>query len=175
MNNKYILNTDGMEFIGSGKIMYNNFSSKFNIPHLHFLVIQHEKDMYQAVNLELQLFAAGDTFENAIAELVALTTTHIIAVLEDGRGYDELVETALERTMDEYWHEYRQIEFKAAKNKHNIGHNVEQRINNIIKNAISERLKLFIKDFMQRKDAVIEEIVDLLVNCVPDILYQEAA
>ena len=120
MDHGYILNTDGMKFIGAGKIMYNNFSSNFNIPHLHFLVIQYEKDMYQVVNLELQLFAAGDTFENAIAELATLTTTHILSVLADGRGYDELMETALERTMDAYWCEYRKIEFKAAKSKRDI-------------------------------------------------------
>lgn len=175
MDHEYILNTDGMKFIGAGKIMYNNFSSNFNIPHLHFLVIQYEKNMYQAVNLELQLFAAGDSFENAIAELATLTTAHILSVLKDGRGYDELTETALERTMDEYWREYRKIEFKAAKSKRDIGHDVEQRLSNIIKNAISEKLKLFVKDFMQKKGDVIEEIVDLLLGCVPDILYQEAA
>ena len=77
--------------------------------------------------------------------------------------------------MDAYWREYRKIEFKAAKSKRDIGHDVEQRLSNIIKNAISEKLKLFVKDFMQKKGDVIEEIVDLLLGCVPDILYQEAA
>ena len=178
MGDEYILNTDSMKFIGAGKIMYNNFSPDFNIPHLHFLVIQYEKDMYQAVNLELQLFAAGDTFENAIAELATLTTTHILAVLKDGRGYDELIETALEKTMDSYWREYRKIEFNAAKHKRDIGHNVEQRINNIIKDAIkdtiSEKLKIFIKECIQKNADDIEEILNLL-GYVTEILYQAAA
>lgn len=135
----YTLPTDGMKFIGAGKIMYNNFSDDFNIPHLHFLVIEYEKDVYQAVNLQLQLFAASDTKEGSVAELVDLTTRHIISVLTKGRGYDELEETAVESSMDAYWREYRRIEFAAVRHKRDIGHNVEQRINNIIKNTIGEK------------------------------------
>lgn len=176
MIDEYALITDGMKFIGAGKIMYNNFSDDFNIPHLHFLVIEYEKDVYQAVNLELQLFAAGETFENAIAELAALTTTHILSVLDDGRGYDELEETAVESAMDAYWREYRRIEFAAARHKRDIGHNVEQRINNIIKNTILEKLKLYIKDIIQKEADAVEEILDFFIHCgIPDILYQEAA
>lgn len=53
MIDEYILPTDGIKFIGAGKMIYNNVSDDFNIPHLHFVVIQYEKDIYQAVNLEL--------------------------------------------------------------------------------------------------------------------------
>ncbi|MGP1459511.1 MAG: hypothetical protein ACTTKL_09405 [Treponema sp.] len=171
MNNTAILDTTGLCFVGAGKIMYNNFHPDFNMPHLHFLVIRYdEEELYQAVNLELQLFAASDTPENAIAELTALTSTHIITVCNEGRGYEELMETALEKSIDNYWREYRRFEFTAAKNKQDIGHALEQRI----KNRVIEKLKLRVKDVLQTNADKVEELIDLLVG-VPNILYQEAA
>lgn len=49
----------------------------------------------------------------------------MLSVLDDGRGYDELEETAVESAMDAYWREYRRIEFAAARHKRDIGHNKE--------------------------------------------------
>ena len=171
MSDTTILETAGLHFVGAGKIMYNNFHPDFNMPHLHFLVIRYDEEaLYQAVNLELQLFAASNTPENAIAELTALTSTHIITVCNEGRGYEEFMETALEKSMDNYWREYRRFEFTAAKNKQDIGHAVEQRI----KNKVIEKLKLLVKDVLQTNADKVEELIDLLAG-VPNILYQEAA
>jgi len=179
ITNTMILDTDSLNFVGAGKLMYNNFSASFNIPHLHFLVIKHNEKRYEAVNLELQLFATENTPEDAIAELATLTSMHIITVFNQGRGYEELIEIAIQRTMDDYWAEYRKIEFKAAKNKEDIGHDVEQRVNNIIMNMVGEKtkelLKEFVKEHAQFVDEKIEEIFDFVIRSIPDILYQEAA
>lgn len=172
-----LLKTENLNFIGAGKLMYNDFFEDFNIPHLHFLVIEHSKNEYEAVNLELQLFASGKTPKNAIAELAALTTSHIFTVIKKGRGYTELAETAEEITMANYWSEYRKIEFKAAEQKKDIGHNVESRINNVIKEIIGERIKELIKEyfgFIEDKFEELSEFFDYNKG-VPSVLYQEAA
>ena len=173
-----ILKTNNLNFIGAGKIMYNNFSPDFNIPHLHFLVIEHDS-FFEAVNIELQLFAIGESKESVVVELATLTSTHIVTVLSQGRGYDEFVETALEETMNNYWKEYRKIEFEAAKNKKDIGHNTEQRINNLImenfRSMIKERIKEFVLKNAKLIDEKADELTELFFSSIPNVLYQEAA
>lgn len=173
-----ILETNNFNFIGAGKILYNNFSPDFNIPHLHFLVIQHDS-FFEAVNIELQLFAVGDSRENAVAELATLTSAHIVTVLSKGRGYDELMETAMEETMNNYWKEYRKVEFEAARKKKDIGHNLEQRINILItenfRAMIRERIKEFAIKNAKLIDKKADELTELIFASVPNVLYQEAA
>ncbi|TYT78032.1 hypothetical protein [Treponema phagedenis] len=117
MNDGKFLKTEGLTFIGAGKIMYNKLPYDFNIPHLHFLVIKHDQSTYEAVNIEFQLFAMSDTAEKSIAELISLTTSYILTVVTKGRGFTEFMEIAMERSMDNYWAAYRRIEFEAAQKK----------------------------------------------------------
>ena len=117
MSEQHVLSTEGLCFIGIGKIMYNNFTTDFNIPHLHFLTIQYDEDVFQAVNLEFQLFALGESQEKAIANLVKMISSYIIGICQKGQGFEELKTVALLNGMDAYWNKYREIEFKLAKEK----------------------------------------------------------
>lgn len=169
MDNEYILNTDGMKFIGAGKIMYDS-AVDFRIPALHFLVIQYEKDMYQAVNLEFQLFAAGDTPEHAIAELTALTTTHILTVLKEGNGYNELRHTALLDTMNEYWRQYRAMAFMSSEVQ-NIGGSVYKYLLNKQEAKIIELIQTQKAQLADQVIAVLSE----LKKYAFDVFYFQAA
>ncbi|EFW38144.1 hypothetical protein HMPREF9554_01357, partial [Treponema phagedenis F0421] len=62
--------------------------------------------------------------------------------------------------------------------KKDIGHNIEERVNNAIAKIIDEKLIAIIEDFIQKNADLVadmaKEIMDL-VRYVPEILYQEAA
>ena len=137
----HVLSTEEKNFIGAGKIIYDLYSNGYNIPHLHFLVEKLEDDLYEAVNLEFSLFALGNTTETAIASLVELTIEYIDSVFEFGRGFKELQDMATCQVMDNYWAKYREIEFSAASKKQDIGHDIEQRFTNSIRNIITEKLE----------------------------------
>lgn len=175
----HVLSVDGKFFIGAGKIMYDWYSDEYNIPHLHFLVLKLETGLYEAVNLELSLFALGNDEENAVAELVELIMAHIDAVVKYGRGFAELHETAISHLMDNYWAEYRNIEFSAASQKQDIGHDVEQRFSNTIRNIITEKYEAKLIKLAEEKA---EEFLDEIKNSIKrikkysfNILYQKVA
>ena len=173
----HVLSIEGKNFIGAGKIMYNLYSNEYNIPHLHFLVSKLENELYEAVNLEFSLFALGNSTETAIASLVELTIEHIDLVLEKGRGFEEVQEKATLHVMDDYWAKYRDIEFSAASKKQDIGHNMEQRFTNSIKNIITEKLQEeLIRVVEEEVNGIIEEIknsIKRINKCSFNILYQQ--
>ena len=159
--------------------MYDWYSYEYNIPHLHFLVTRLENGLYEAINLEFSLFALGDTVENAVAELIELIIEHINAVVKYGRGFAELHETAISHAMDNYWAKYRDIEFTAASQKKDIGHDFEQHFTNAIRDIVTERYEKEIealaqeqaKEFLNDIKASIQRIRKNSFN----ILYQEVA
>lgn len=176
---RHVLSTDGKNFIGAGKIMYDWYSNDYNIPHLHFLVNKLENGLYEAINLEFSLFALGEDVENAVAELVELTIEHIDIVIKHSRGFTELHETAVSHLMDNYWAEYRHIEFSAASQKQDIEHNVEQRFTNAIYDIITEKYEA---ELIRLAEEKAEEFVDEIKNRFKhirkysfNILYQKVA
>jgi len=106
-----------MEFIYS-KLPY--------IPHFHYLVIK-DGDCFIALNLELQLFASGNSQDEVGKSLFRLIMSHVKAVAERG-DFAQLIETAKSNEMDEYWCKYREMEFIAA----------QKAFNNRKKDAISK-------------------------------------
>lgn len=167
MCDRFVLSTEGKTFIGAGKVMHDCYSDDYNIPHLHFLVSKLENGLYEACNLEFSLFALGDSKATAVAELVELTIKHIDGVLEYGRGFSELQETAIRHTMDNYWAKYREIEFIAASQKQDIGHNVAQQLTNAIRSIMSEKIREEIIKVAK------EEAKTLMNKFLFNLLYQE--
>lgn len=165
-------------FIGAGKIMYNNTSLDYNIPHLHFLVSR-TGDEYLCTVIEFGLYAAGRSIEKSIAESINLTTTYLDTVLRDGRGFDELIERAVNPDMNGHWQTYREIEFKAALVKKDIGHDVEQRIRNeiaaLFKKQIDRRVKELLAAYDKDLQAEISKLIENANKYSCDILYQGAA
>ena len=111
---------DNKHFVAIGKMTIDNLSAEWNIPALHFIVNKTQSGVFEATNLELILDAAGNTIEGAIEGLTGLTIHYITAVMEKGRGYDEFIDKVNSLAMEEYWREYRNIEFSLARNRKDL-------------------------------------------------------
>jgi len=133
MDNKY--------FVAIGKMTIDNLSTEWNIPVLHFIVNKTSSGLFEATNLELILDSAGNTIEDAIEGLIGITIHYITAVMEKGRGYDEFIDKANSLAMEEYWREYRNIEFSLARNRKDLSHDIANKINAAIKNLLAEEIK----------------------------------
>ena len=96
------------------------------IPRLHYLVAKNST-CFIALNLELQLFASGNSQDEVGKSLFRLITSHVKAVAERG-DFAQLIEDAKSNEMDEYWSKYREMEFTAA----------QKAFNNRKKDAISK-------------------------------------
>ena len=96
------------------------------MPRLHYLVAK-TGTRFVALNLELQLFASGNSQDEVGKSLFRLITSHVKAVAERG-DFAQLIETAKSNEMDEYWCKYRELEFTAA----------QKAFNNRKKDAISK-------------------------------------
>ena len=87
------------------------------MPRLHYLV-EKTGTRFVALNLELQLFASGNSQDEVGKSLFRLITSHVKAVA--GRGdFAQLIEDAKSNIVDEYWCKYREMEFIAAQKAFN--------------------------------------------------------
>ena len=114
-----------MEFIDFGYMEFI-YSKLPYIPFFHYLVAK-DGDCFIALNLELQLFASGNSQDEVGKSLFRLITSHVKAVAERG-DFSQLIEDAKSDVMDECWHKYRELEFIAA----------QKAFNNRKKDAISK-------------------------------------
>ena len=96
------------------------------MPRLHYLVAK-TGTRFVALNLELQLFASGNSQDEVGKSLFRLITSHVKDVTERG-DFAQLIEDAKSNEMDEYWSKYRELEFIAA----------QKAFNNRKKDAISK-------------------------------------
>ena len=87
------------------------------MPRLHYLV-EKTGTRFVALNLELQLFASGNSQDEVGKSLFSLIISHIKAVTERG-DFTQLIEDAKSNEMDEYWSKYREMEFTAAQKAFN--------------------------------------------------------
>lgn len=136
---------DNKRFVAIGKMTIDNLSAEWNIPDLHFIVNKTPTGLFEATNIELILDSSGDTVEEAIEGLSGLTIHYISSVMEKGRGYDEFIEKVNSLDMEDYWREYRNIEFSLARNRKDLSHDIATKINAAIKTMLAEEIKQQIK------------------------------
>jgi len=149
--------TDGMNFIGIGKLMFDTSGVEWNIPHLHFIVSKADDGIFEATNMEFILDASGQTAEESIQNLTSLIVHHITLVMSKENGYDLLTEPATSCVMEKYWLEYRKIEFSAARRGKDLGHNIEQRILAAIQSSFTNQL---LKDITSKASEMSAEIIE---------------
>ena len=137
---------DNKHFVAIGKMTIDNLSTEWNIPALHFIVNKAPSGLFEATNIELILDSSGNTIEEAVEGLIGLTLHYITAVMEKGRGYDEFIEKVNSLAMEEYWREYRNIEFSLARNRKDLSHDIANKINTAIKNMLAEEITQQIKE-----------------------------
>jgi hypothetical protein len=115
-------------FTGIGKLIIDTPAPlEWNIPNLHFIVNKADGNIYEAINLEFGLVSIGKSGKEAGTRLASLVWTHVLAVTKAGNGYKELRETVREHFMDDYWVEYRGIEFDLAERGKDLSHNYNDR------------------------------------------------
>ena len=137
---------DNKHFVAIGTMTIDTLSAEWNIPVLHFIVNKTHSGLFEATNLELILDSAGDTIEEAIEGLTGLTIHYIATVMEKGRGYDEFIDKVNSLAMEEYWREYRNIEFSLARNRKDLSHDIANKVNAAIKNILAEEIMQQIKE-----------------------------
>ena len=133
-------------FVAIGKMAIDNLSADWNIPALHFIVGKTPSGLFEATNIELILDSTGSDIEEAIEGLIGLTVHYITAVMEKGRGYDEFIEKANSLAMEDYWREYRNIEFSLARSRKDLSHEIASKINAAIKGMLAEEIAQQIRE-----------------------------
>ncbi|GHU50051.1 hypothetical protein FACS1894200_09290 [Spirochaetia bacterium] len=152
-----LVSVEGKNFVGIGKMMLDNLNSDWNIPHLHFIVNKTPSGNYEATNIELILDAIGETIEESIERLSELTIHHITAVMTEGPGYEQFIEIANTTVMEDYWKEYRNIEFSLARKGKDLSHELSRKINAAIKTMLADEIKAKIKE-------IAEDVVDTIIT-----------
>lgn len=163
MNKEYAIDVESIHFVGIGKLLFN-IKANWNIPQLHFLISK-EEDIFEAVNIEMQLFSSGKTEDEAIASLINLTMFHIDKVARTV-GFQQFIDDAKSCVLENYWSKYRELEFIAASKKQDLSNDIEQRIENTLKKMIEEEF--------ERQNINISDVVNKLFG-YPKVMYRSAA
>ena len=136
----YDVDGEKRDIMGIGKMIIDTASVSWNIPHLHFLVSRNT-NYFEAVCLEFGLVASGVTQEESAERLIEHTIYHIGAVINNGGGFEEFKETALNGFMNGYWGAYRHIEFCLAETKRDLSHEIENRITRALQELFDKKVK----------------------------------
>jgi len=136
----YEILTENKDIIGIGKMMIDTRSVSWNIPHLHFLVTRNYGN-FEAVCLEFGLISSGTTQEESAERLIEHTIYHIANVINNGNGFEEFKEVALNGFMNDYWGAYRHIEFCLAETKRDLSHEIESRITRALQLLFDKKVK----------------------------------
>jgi hypothetical protein len=132
---------EGKTFIGIGKILFDMPAEEWNIPHLHFIVSKAPEDVYEATNLEFGLVSIGTSGADAATGLASLTSSYIISVMRNGRGYEEFREIARKDFMSDFWAEYRGMEFDLAQRGDDLSHSFDRHITKAIQETFCDEFK----------------------------------
>jgi hypothetical protein len=136
----YDVDGEKRDIMGIGKIMIDTRSVSWNIPHLHFLVSRNAEH-FEAICLEFGLISTGKSQEDSAERLIEHTINHIGAVVNNGEGFDEFKNVALNGFMNSYWGAYRHIEFCLAETKRDLSHEIESRITTALQELFDKRVK----------------------------------
>jgi hypothetical protein len=136
-------------FVAIGKMMIHNLSPNWNIPALHFIIRKAGDGVYEATNIDLILDAEGKTIEESIEALSGLTLHYIETVMRKGRGYDEFLDKAASLVMEDYWRAYRVVDFKLARIRKDLSHELSNKINAAIQNMLAENIKRRIREIAE--------------------------
>ncbi|MCL2154965.1 MAG: hypothetical protein FWH53_04790 [Leptospirales bacterium] len=167
-------NIDGEEknFVGIGKIMIDTKPSiTWNIPHLHFLVLSN-LDYFEAICLEFGLVSSGETQEEAAKRLVELIIYHIGAVMDQGGGFEEFKEIALNDFMNDFWSVYRHIEFTLAETKQDLSHEIMSQMTKAIQETFDTKVKEHIAaKAKETADEIIKEYEKMTAFTLNSVTY----
>jgi hypothetical protein len=85
--------------------------------------------------------SCGDAPEDAAERLVTQIHSHILSVMTEGNGFEELKLIAKNNYMDEYWCMYRYFEFALAEEGRDLSHEVDSKITKAIQDTFDNKIK----------------------------------
>jgi len=168
----YDVDGEKRDIVGIGKMMIDTKSVSWNIPHLHFLVSRNSS-YFEATCLEFGLISTGNTQEESAEHLIEHTIYHIGAVINNGRGFEELKEVALNEFMNGYWGAYRHIEFCLAETKQDLSHEIESRITRALQELFDKKVKEIITSMVKTAaDEAIREYEKMSAFKINSVRYR---
>ncbi|MDR2509341.1 MAG: hypothetical protein LBC77_01710 [Spirochaetaceae bacterium] len=175
---EYKVYDESRDFVGIGKIMIDTHSRPWNIPQLHFLVVNASGE-FEAVCLEFGLVSTANTQIEAAEHLVEQVLFYISTVMNEGGKYEELKETAMHGFMNDYWNVYRHLEFCLAEKQRDLSHEIESKIIKAIQETFDEKVREIITTkAKEAADKALEEyhrLAELKVNSVSYFALKDAA
>jgi hypothetical protein len=160
-----MVDTRNKNFVAIGKIIFETPGYSWNIPHNHFIVNKTESGNYEATNLDLILDAIGTSLDEVTKELVKLTVAYVMEIMKKGTAHDELIQVVRDAAMEDYWKEYRTIEFELSRDKRDMSHNMDRHWVAAIKETMDEHLKKIIYE-KAKKEA--ESVYTAIKSMLPD-------
>jgi hypothetical protein len=133
---------DNKNFVGIGKLIFDS-DAEWNIPILHFMVDKTASGNYEATLLEFGLVSWSENLNGAIRSLVKQTHSHIFTVLLR-TGFDQFIKDVDNYVMDEYWRQYRKMDFSLAREGKDLSHQMDNVSIKEMKAIISEERKNFL-------------------------------
>ncbi|MCL2805693.1 MAG: hypothetical protein FWD26_07135 [Treponema sp.] len=158
-------------FVGIGKIVFDK-DAEWNIPHLHFMVDKTNAGNYEATLLEFGLISWAEKRDEAIKSLIIQTHSYIFNIMEK-TGFDEFIKEVDSYLMDDYWRQYRKIEFTLAKDGRDLSHEIDRHIVQAIKEMLSEETKNILLEIAKHNAEKLKSEVDRLYKLNPHITYNE--
>jgi hypothetical protein len=172
-NNAGMVCVTDKKFVGIGKFLFDTMNTEWNIPHLHFLTDEINGN-FEATNLEFGLVASGDSVEKAMERLANLVHFHIISVMVEGNGYQEFIDVAGSRAMDDYWRAYRVIDFTLGEKGKDLSHEIEKRITRAIQEMFDNQVKEAIINKAEKKaDEILKAYEELTTVKLVTVQYIE--
>lgn len=152
------------DFVGLGKMFFNRGDVSWNIPHLHFLVGEADSQYFEAINLEFGLVSTGSAPAEAIGALAAQTHQYIMAVMEKEDNYNQFIEAVNTHVMDDFWRQYRFIEFSLVETGKDLSHYVDKHIERAVKSIMTEKMHRALDELAETQAANLIAEVKLAVH-----------
>lgn len=145
-NNKSLSVYD-LDFKAIGKIVLKN-TEYWNIPHLHFMINQSKVDgIFEAICLELMFFNSGEDIKTSITNLITNILEYFDNNINCASDLDKLIDCVDTNAMDNYWKEYRKIDYELAKFGKDINNTLEKQIISEVEQKYKNSFNDFLKEY----------------------------
>ncbi len=141
-----ILSTEGLNFRAIGKITFKT-AGRWSIPHLHFMINQADDGVYEAICIELQHFNSGKTIEESVKNMALHLLDFLSNNIQNESDIDKLIDCVDTNDMDDYWKQYRVIDFNLAKLGKDINSSLEEKLKKDIEKEYAKKYQEKIKEF----------------------------
>ena len=150
-----VLSVKGLDFKAIGKIVFSTGEKTWNIPHLHYIINKARDGVYEAVCIELREFASGNTIAEVVENMGLHLLNYLNSNIKKSDDIDQLINCVDTNDMDEYWKEYRKIDFTLAKSKKDINSVLQDDIRNSIEEKYKQQYEEQYQDLIKQLNNIL--------------------